>query len=169
MKKEARYKLNAKSQKSGFLTTAKISRIFKTDFLTIYHTSASFFFHPKASEYRYTFIAFLVHFDSIPGTPLSILNEQVFLAKCSFDHKLRFPRSLLYRETLYQRTFIQIYKYVKAIYVAKHLHFLKKAFIMNKNHRLIHCVTVNSILRFINLNTIVEGGHNAYSSNTGYR
>ena len=143
MKKEARYKLNAKSQKSGFLTTAKISRIFKTDFLTIYHTSASFLCHSKFSVNRYTFLSISVHFHYHLSPPLSILNEQLFLAKCSFDLKLRFPRSLLYLETSYQRTFIQIYKYVKAIYITKHLHFIKKAFIMN------------SILRFINLKTVI--------------
>lgn len=136
MKKEARYKLNAKSQKSGFLTTVKISRIFKIDFFIIYHTSASFFFHPKISVNRYTFIAFLVHFDSIPGTPLSILNEQLFLAKRSFDLKLRFQRSLLYRKTIAHLHFIQTYKCRQAISVTKIELFSKKAFIINKNHRI---------------------------------
>lgn len=149
MKKEARYKLNAKSQKSGFLTTAKISRIFKTDFLTIYHTSASFFFHPKASVNRYTFLSISVHFHYHLSPPLSILNEQLFLAKCSFDHKLRFPRSLLYLETSYHLTFIQTYQFAQAISVTKIELFSKKAFIMN------------SILRFtlqgevINLKTVI--------------
>lgn len=32
MKKEARFKLNAKSQKTAIFATAKISKIFKTDF-----------------------------------------------------------------------------------------------------------------------------------------
>lgn len=158
MKKEARYKLNAKSQKSGFLTTAKISRIFKIDFFIIYHTSASFFFQHFCSVNHYTFIAFLVHFDSIPGTPLSILNEQLFLAYCSFDLKLRFQRSLLYLETSYHLTFIQTYLFPQAISVTKHLHFLKKAFIINKNHRLIHYVSMN--LKTVNHNPkgSVEGG-----------
>ena len=137
MKKEARYKLNAKSQKSGFLTTAEISRIFKTDFFIIYHTSASFFFQLKISAFRYTFIAKSVHFHYYLSPPLSILNEQLYLAKRSFDLKLRFPRSLLYLETSYHLTFIQTNQFGKAISVTKHLHFVKKAVIMNKNHRTI--------------------------------
>lgn len=135
MKKEARYKLNAKSQKSGFLTTAKISRIFKTDFFTIYHTSASFFFQPKISANRYTFISISVHFHYHSTPPLSILNEQLYLVNCSFVLKLRFSRSLLYRETIAHLHFIQTNLWGKAISVTKHLHFFKKDIIMNKNHR----------------------------------
>lgn len=135
MKKEARYKLNAKSQKSGFLTTAKISRIFKTDFLTIYHTSALFFFQHFCSKKDYTFITKSVHFHYHLSPPLSILNEQLFLAICSFDLKLRFYRSLLYLETIAHLHFIQTYKCRQAIYVTKIELFSKKAFIINKNHR----------------------------------
>lgn len=137
MKKEARYKLNAKSQKSEFLTTAKISRIFKTDFFIIYHTSASFFCHQKSSANRYTLLTKSVHFHYYVSPPLSILNEQLFIAKFSFELKLRFQRSSLYRKTIAHLHFIQHYRYVKAISVTKHLHFAQKAVIMNKNHRFI--------------------------------
>lgn len=92
MKKEARNKLNSKSQKSGFLTTAKISMIFKIDSLTIYHTFASFLCQHFFSAFRYTFLAKSLHFPYHSSPPLSILNEQMFLAFCSFDHKLRFQR-----------------------------------------------------------------------------
>lgn len=137
MKKEARYKLNAKSQKSEFLTIEKISMIFKTDFFIIYHTSASFFFQHFCSEKDYTFISISVHFHYHSTPPLSILNEQLYLEHCSFDLELRFQRSSLYRKTIAHLHFIQTYHYAQAISVTKHLHFLNKAFIMNKNHRLI--------------------------------
>ena len=137
MKKEARYKLNAKSQKSGFLTTAKISRIFKTDFFIIYHTSASFFFQSKISAFSYTFISISVHFHYHLPPPLSILNEQLYRAICSFVLDLRFKRSLLYLEASYHLTFIQTNQFGKAISVTKIELFTKKSFIMNKNHRTI--------------------------------
>lgn len=136
MKKEARYKLNAKSQKSGFFEVGKISRIFKIDFLTIYHTSASFFCPHFCSAFRYTFIAKSVHFHYHLSPPLSILNEQVFSAKRSFVLDLRFQRSLLYLEVIAKLHFIQTYKYAQAISVTKIELFLEKAVIMNKNQRL---------------------------------
>ena len=136
MKKEARYKLNAKSQKSGFFEVGKISRILKTDFLTIYHTSASFFFHPKISAFRYTFLSISVHFHYHSAPPLSILNEQMYLAICSFELKLRFYRSLLYLEVIAKLHFIQTNQFEQAISVTKIELFLEKGIIMNKNHRL---------------------------------
>lgn len=136
MKKEARYKLNAKSQKSGFFEVGKISRILKTDFLTIYHTSASFSCHQKFSAFQYTFIAKSVHFHYHAVPPLSILNEQLYLAYCSFVRELRFKRSLLYLEVIAKLHFIQTYKCGKAISVTKIELFLEKGIIMNKNHRL---------------------------------
>lgn len=139
MKKEARYKLNAKPQKSEFLTTAKTSRIFKADFLSIYHTSASFFFHSKASAFSYTFLSISVHFHYYVSPPLSILNEQFFIAICSFELDLRFQRSSLYLEVIAHLTFIQTYLIAQAIYVTKHLHFTKKAFIMNKIRKIHYC------------------------------
>lgn len=135
MKKIARNKLNAIFKKSGFLTSEKISMIFKIDFLTIIHTLTPKLVQPIISENRYTFISISLHF-SYPSTPPLLQSLELrFLAICSFDHKLRFQRALLYLKTSYQRTFIQIYKRAKAIYVAKHLQFAQKAVIMNKNHR----------------------------------
>ena len=136
MKKIARNKLNAIFKKSGFLTIEKISKIFKTDFFIIIHTSAPFDVSAIISENRYTFLSISLHFHYHSTPPLSILNEQRFLVNRSFDHKLRFQRALLYREISYQRTFIQIYKRAIAISVAKHLQFAQKAVIRNKNPRL---------------------------------
>lgn len=143
MKKIARNKLNAIFKKSGFLTIEKISRIFKTDFLTIIHTLTPKFVQHFCSENRYTFLSISLHFPYHLSPSLNTLNEQQFLAKRSFVHKLRFHRALLYRETSYPLSFIQLSKIDKAISVAKHLQFAQKAVIMNKNQRLVHCVPMN--------------------------
>lgn len=143
MKKIARNKLNAIFKKSGFLTIEKISRIFKIDFFIIIHTSTPKLCQRKPLQKGYTLLTKSLHF-LMPSTPplAQILNLR-FLVICSFDLKLRFHRSSLYLETSYQRIFIQLPKIDKAISVAKIELFSKKAFIMNKIQRLVHCVPMN--------------------------
>lgn len=163
MKKIARNKLNAIFKKSGFLTIEKIMLNFKDCFFIIYNTTSPFDVSAIISENRYTFLSISLHFHYHSTPPLSILNEQLYLAICSFDHKLRFQRSSLYRETSYQRSVIQLPKIDKAISVTKHLQFAQKAFIMNKNPRLGLVITI----QHNRLSGKEE--HYAYSSNTGYR
>lgn len=123
MKKEARNKLNAKSQKSGFLRKQKNQWIFKTDFNTIIHTSTLFYVRAKSSEFRYTFLSISVHFSYILHPHSKIGLPFLKRAFCSFEHKLSFQRAFLYLETSYHLTFIQTYLFSKAIFRAKHLHF----------------------------------------------
>lgn len=135
MKKIARNKLNAIFKKSGFLTLEKISMIFKDDFFIIYNTYTPNLGQHNLLRNHYTFLSISLHFSYLSVPPLSTLNEQVFLEYCSFELKLRFLFNYLYRETSYQRTFIQLPKIDKSISIAKSLQFAQKAVIMNKNQR----------------------------------
>lgn len=90
MKKIARNKLNAKSQKIQGPVFLKISKIFKIDFLSIIHTSASFFFQRKSLQNRYTFISISLHFYYPSALPFIQMLNIRFLAICSFELKLRF-------------------------------------------------------------------------------
>lgn len=174
MKKIARNKLNAIFKKSGFLTFEKISMIFKIDFSIIYNTYTPNLGQRNFLQNRYTFLSISLHFLIPSAVPLTQRLELRFLAICSFDLKLRFYRASLYLETSYQRTFIQTYFFSKAISVAKLLQFAQKAVIMNKNQRLVHCVSMNKNQRFTLQGEVMnhnpEGRRNnyAYNSNTSY-
>ena len=106
MKKIARNKLNAKSQKIQGPVFLKILLIFKIDFFIIYNTLTPKLGQRKLLRKEYTFISISLHFYYPSVVPLIQMLNFRFLAIWSFDFKLRFHRASLYRETLPHLHFI---------------------------------------------------------------
>ena len=90
MKKIARNKLNAKSQKIQGPVFLKILLIFKIDFFIIIHTLTPKSGQRKSLRNRYTFISISLHFLMPSVVPFIQNLELKVLVICSFELKLRF-------------------------------------------------------------------------------